>query len=75
MSVINKIENKANVWSTTEEIVNAKNIRSTKHVFPGATDMIDCTHIRNPKFHGYGDEYVIMSSGGFTRGKSVMRDI
>lgn len=67
-SIMAKILNKANVWinfpTTAAEIVDAKNKWSDKYEFPDAIGVIDCTHIRIPKFKEYGDEYV--NRKGFT---------
>ena len=59
---MNAIVSKANIWikfpNTSAELIEAKNSWSQKYQFPNAIGVIDCTHIRIPKFGEFGDEYV-----------------
>ena len=66
--VMNQILNKAHIWirfpRTSTEIVEAKNLWTQMYTFPNAIGVIDCTHVRIPKWNGFGDEYV--NRKGFT---------
>ncbi|KAJ8911674.1 hypothetical protein NQ315_014033 [Exocentrus adspersus] len=60
--VMNKVIEKAHVWirfpQTRVEIQQAKDMWSEKYQFPNAVGVIDCSHIRIPKFGVFGDEYI-----------------
>lgn len=61
-SVLNTVVEKANIFikfpTSAEAVVEAKRLWSDRYRFPNAIGVIDCTHVRIPKFQEFGDEYI-----------------
>lgn len=61
-SVLDAVLEKANIFikfpRSAEAIVEAKRLWSERYRFPNAIGVIDCTHVRIPKFQEFGDEYI-----------------
>ena len=61
-AVKQNILDKAHIWikfpKTAEEIVEAKQLWTQNYIFLSAIGVIDCTHVRIPKFADFGDEYI-----------------
>ncbi|KAI4463282.1 hypothetical protein MML48_4g00007084 [Holotrichia oblita] len=61
-SVMDAVLEKANIFikfsRSAEAVVEAKRLWSERYRFPNAVGVIDCTHVRIPKFQEFGDEYI-----------------
>ncbi|KAB0805101.1 hypothetical protein PPYR_02071 [Photinus pyralis] len=60
--VMNVVLGKANIFikfpRRAAAVVEAKRLWSGRYRFPNAIGVIDCTHVRIPKFQEFGDEYI-----------------